>query len=241
MSDLSPQLARPTVGAHLPDPADPPPASHPPPHSHPNQPLPATDTPESSASSTTATATAPGPVSNAASVPSDKPGPPADDPFLVTFQTHPNLNPLAFSLGKKRALTALAGLLVLNSTFASSGPSNLLPALREHFGFSAVIGALTIAIFVAGYCVGPLLWGPLSERFGRRIIFIVAFVPYIAFQIGAALAQTTAQLLVFRFLGGCFAASPLTNSGALISDLFDADSRGVALAIFSSVLPFLLF
>ena len=52
-----------------------------------------------------------------------------------------------------------------------------------------------------------------------------------------ALAQNTASLLIFRFIGGTFAAAPLTNSGALISDIWDARTRGKALAIFT-VAPF---
>lgn len=33
----------------------------------------------------------------------------------------------------------------------------------EYFTFSEEVATLTISLFVAGYCVGPLLWGPLSE------------------------------------------------------------------------------
>jgi len=50
---------------------------------------------------------------------------------------------------------------------------------------------------------------------------------------GCFLAQNTTQLLIFRFIGGMFAASPLTNSGALIADIWGADTRGKALAIFT--------
>jgi MFS family permease len=80
---------------------------------------------------------------------------------------------------------------------------------------------------------GPFAWGPLSEQFGRRPIFLITFFIYFIFQIACALSKTTAQLLVFRFLGGLFAAAPLTNSGALIADIWDANSRGKALAIFT--------
>lgn len=80
---------------------------------------------------------------------------------------------------------------------------------------------------------GPLFWGPLSETFGRRWIFIVAFIPYICFQVGSALAPNIGSQLAFRFLGGCFAACPLTTSGGLIADIWDADRRGIALAVFA--------
>jgi len=116
--------------------------------------------------------------------------------------------------------------------------------MQAYFGFSREVGILTIAVsslfslaqrqlikqlFVAGYMLGPLLWGPLSEIFGRRPIFIITFIAYIGFQVGCALSKNTASILVFRFLGGTFAAAPLTNSGALIADIWDGDHRGKAM------------
>jgi MFS family permease len=119
--------------------------------------------------------------------------------------------------------------------------------MQLYFGFSREVGILTIAVrlpysqqtrsdtqlFVAGYMLGPLLWGPLSEIFGRRPIFIVTFIAYIGFQVGCALSKNTASILVFRFLGGTFAAAPLTNSGALIADIWDGDHRGKAMSFFA--------
>lgn len=60
--------------------------------------------------------------------------------------------------------------------------------------------------------LGPLVWGPLSEIVGRRPVFIGTFIVYVGFQIGCALAPNTGALLAFRFLGGTFAAAPLTKS-----------------------------
>lgn len=62
-------------------------------------------------------------------------------------------------------LTALAGFLVLNSTFTSSAPSGVVAGMIVTFGFSQEVAILTISAFVAGYCLGPLVWGPLSERY----------------------------------------------------------------------------
>ncbi|KAG6819299.1 hypothetical protein H0H93_013217 [Arthromyces matolae] len=83
----------------------------------------------------------------------------------------------------------------------------------------------------------PLLWGPLSEEYGRRPIFIYTFIVYTIFQVAPAVSQNTTSILVFRFLGGFFAAAPMTNSPALISDIWDAKTRGKALAIFT-IAPF---
>lgn len=123
-------------------------------------------------------------------------------------------------------LTALAGMLVLNSTFTSSAPSGITPSLQQEFTFSREVATLTISMFVAGYCLGPLVWGPLSERVGRRPVFLVAMFCYTGFNVGCALAPNTASILVFRFLCGAFGASPLTNSGGVIADIWDAKTRG---------------
>ncbi|KAL7422377.1 hypothetical protein Q5752_003023 [Cryptotrichosporon argae] len=155
------------------------------------------------------------------------------DPWAVRFEPGEKANPKNWGVNYRWYLTSLGGLLVLNSTFASSAPSGIATEMATTFGFGQEVAILTISLFVAGYCVGPLLWGPLSEVYGRRPIFIIAFVVYTGMQVGCALSPNTAAILVFRFLGGIFAASPLTNSGALLADIWDGDHRGQAMSIFS--------
>ncbi|GAA6039859.1 hypothetical protein JCM8097_006766 [Rhodosporidiobolus ruineniae] len=165
----------------------------------------------------------------------DKPA--EEDPFAVTLKGREHLNPHTWAVWYRWAITGLAGLLVLNATFASSAPSGLIASIIQHYHVSQEVGILLIAIFVAGYCVGPLLWGPLSESYGRRLVLVGVWLPYIGFQVGCALSPNIGALIVFRFLGGCFASAPLTVSGGVIADLWDADRRGDALAIFA-LMPF---
>ncbi|KAK4684849.1 MFS transporter, DHA1 family, multidrug resistance protein, partial [Tremellales sp. Uapishka_1] len=160
----------------------------------------------------------------------EKKGP---DIWAVKFEPGEKINPKNWSQGYRWMLTSLAGLFVLNSTFASSAPSGIVTDMQRQFHFGDEVAVLTISLFVAGYCVGPLLWGPLSESFGRRPIFIIAFAVYTGMQVGCALAPNTAAILIFRFLGGIFASSPLTNSGALIADMWDGDHRGQAMSLFA--------
>ncbi|VDC02267.1 unnamed protein product [Peniophora sp. CBMAI 1063] len=160
------------------------------------------------------------------------------DPFLVdAFDEGDPMNPLNWSMTKRWYLTFLAGMLVLNATFASAAPSGVIPQMAEQFGFGSEVGSLTVSIFVAGYCVGPILWGPLSEEVGRRPVFLLSFLFYTGFQVGCALSPNTASILIFRLLSGIFAAAPLTNSGGVISDVFTARTRGRGLTVFA-VAPF---
>ncbi|KZO96212.1 MFS general substrate transporter [Calocera viscosa TUFC12733] len=156
------------------------------------------------------------------------------DPYLVEWDgvDDPG-NPKNWSRWFRWWMTGLVAMLTLNASFSSSAPSGIIPELIEDFGMSEEVATLTIAIFVLGYCIGPLLWGPLSESYGRRLIFIIAFVPYTLWQVGAALSHNTAQILVFRFLGGTFAAAPLTIAGPVLADIWDADTRGKAMALFT--------
>ncbi|KAG8985007.1 hypothetical protein FRB90_004990, partial [Tulasnella sp. 427] len=161
-----------------------------------------------------------------------------EDPYLVTWDGPEDPeNPKNWSVIYRWYITSISGLLVLSATFASSAPSGILRQLTSEFHLNHTLSILTISLFVAGYCVGPLLWGPFSEQFGRKPILLLTFAGYAAFQVGGALARNTASVLMFRFLGGTFAASPLTTSGGIIGDVWDADVRGKAVAIFT-VAPF---
>ncbi|KAF5385309.1 hypothetical protein D9615_001416 [Tricholomella constricta] len=170
-------------------------------------------------------------------------GPQEDvDPYLVEFDPGDPLNPKAqlvepatMDIREFFAYVSKNEMLVIILIHCSA--VGIIQPLTKELGMSQKAGVLTISLFVAGYCVGPLLWGPLSEQYGRRPVFIYTFIVYTVFQVAAALARNTASILAFRFLGGVFAAAPLTNSGALISDIWDVKARGKALAIFT-VAPF---
>jgi sugar phosphate permease len=46
----------------------------------------------------------------------------------------------------------------------------------EQFGFSTEVATLTVSLFIAGYCVGPLVWGPLSEDVSRFLTALTACI-----------------------------------------------------------------
>lgn len=56
----------------------------------------------------------------------------------------------------------LSGVLLFNTTFASSAPAGAIEPISERFGLSEIVGTLMTSLFVMGYMFGPLLWGPVS-------------------------------------------------------------------------------
>ncbi|KUI54426.1 hypothetical protein VP1G_01706 [Cytospora mali] len=142
-------------------------------------------------------------------------------------------NPQNWSIARRAYITICAVLLVVNATFASSSPSGCLESISEWFDVSTEAAGLTITLFLLGYCAGPLVFAPLSEFYGRRIIFYVTFLAYIACNFLCAFAPNFGSLLVGRFLTGTFVAAPLSNSPGVMADLWRPVERANAMAGFS--------
>ncbi len=73
---------------------------------------------------------------------------------------------------------------------------------------------------------------------GRRIPFLISYLPFALFNIGGALAKDITTVLVTRFFAGLFGSSMLTNAGGCIADIWSARERGLAMSMFS-LAPFL--
>jgi multidrug resistance protein len=106
------------------------------------------------------------------------------------------------------------------------------------FGVTSEIATLGVSLFVLGFAVGLLIWGPLSEMYGRQIVFAISFGAFTAFSASAIASKNIQTLLVLRFLAGAFGSSTLTNAGGHIADLFNASERGLAMGLFA-LAPFL--
>lgn len=110
--------------------------------------------------------------------------------------------------------------------------------VTDGFSASTEVATLGVSLFVLGFAVGPLLWAPLSEMYGRQIIFAVTYGAFAIFNAGATGSKNIQTLLVLRFFAGAFGSSPLTNAGGHIADMFDASERGLAMGLFA-LAPFL--
>ncbi|KAI1465058.1 MFS general substrate transporter [Daldinia caldariorum] len=162
----------------------------------------------------------------------------AEDPFIVDFLPEDPKNPMKFSVWKKWGITALQAIAVLAVTFVSTAYSGGIGEVIREFKVSEEIAILGISLFVLGFAVGPLLWAPLSEMYGRQLLFFITYGCLTAFNAGAAGSQNIWTLIILRFFAGTIGSSPLTNSGGVIADMFTAKDRGLATALFATA-PFL--
>lgn len=105
--------------------------------------------------------------------------------------------------------------------------------MAQHFRVSETVAQLTITLFLIGYCAGPLVFAPLSEFYGRRYIFLLSFLAYLAFNFLCAFPPNFASLLIGRFLTGTFVSSALSNAPGVLVDIWNPLERGNAMAVFS--------
>ena len=162
------------------------------------------------------------------------PGMPTADPFVVYWEGKKDPeNPRAWPQWYRAYLTFVASFLTIACSFASSAPAFLMPVIAQDIGTTIPVMKVIVFLYVGGFCVGPLLWAPLSEQFGQRYVFLVSMIGFCCMNIGCALSPNTAAMLIFRFLAGSFSASPLTNSASLIAGLWSIKVLGNGIGIFA--------
>jgi len=161
-----------------------------------------------------------------------------EDPYVVEYIENDPRNPMLFSQTKKWLITMLVAVATLAVAFVSSAYSGGIAQVLAQFSIGDEVATLGISLFVLGFAIGPLLWAPMSELYGRQVLFIGTYAMLTAFNAGAAGSQNIQTLLILRFFAGAFGSSPLTNAGGVIADMFAADQRGLAMSVFAAA-PFL--
>jgi DHA1 family bicyclomycin/chloramphenicol resistance-like MFS transporter len=105
----------------------------------------------------------------------------------------------------------------------------LLPVFAALFMAPTAIAQLLLTLALAGVAVGQLFYGPLSDRFGRRPIVVVALAVFLLASAGAALAHDLTTLIVLRTLQALGACGGMVVGRAMIRDCYPRDKAGSVL------------
>lgn len=110
-----------------------------------------------------------------------------------------------------------------------------LPQLRTQFkDIDAALSSFAMTVYVLGFGVGSLVAAPLSELYGRTIVYRVCVTLFLKLTIVCGLSTSLEMLVAIRFFAGCFGGPPVTIGGAIMSDLFAPGSRGKAMSWYQS-------
>lgn len=120
-------------------------------------------------------------------------------------------------------------LILLGGGLMASGPLSTdmylpsLPSLAGYFSTSVSLVTWTLSIYLAGYAVGQLTYGPVSDRFGRRPALLVGMALFATASAACVFAPNIETLIVARFFQAFGACSGQVVGRAVIRDLHDRE------------------
>ena len=144
----------------------------------------------------------------------------ADDPY----------RPMNWPTKKKITTTLLYGLTTMSATWGSSAYSAGTAQISAEFHVGSQVATLGTTLFLFGFGIGPLIWAPLSEIYGRRLAVLCPMFVAMCFSFGSAASKDFQTLMLTRFFGAFFASAPVTNTGGVLGDLYSPAWRGIAMA-----------
>lgn len=139
-------------------------------------------------------------------------------------------------------------LILLLGALAACGPLSIdmylpsLPALAIAFGTTAAAAQITLTSFMLGFSLGMLVYGPLSDAYGRRPILLGGVILYAIASAGCAMSYSIDSLVLLRFLQALGAGSASVLARAIARDAHaphDAARVLSMLAIVTSIGPLL--
>jgi DHA1 family bicyclomycin/chloramphenicol resistance-like MFS transporter len=129
-----------------------------------------------------------------------------------------------------RHLTLIAALLSMLGPFSIDTYLPSFPAIELEFGVSRAVLSQSLAVYLLAFAASTLVWGPLADRFGRRLVILVSMFLYTLGSVGCALADSAGTFLLLRIAQGLAASGGFIASRAMIRDAHDADSARRAMS-----------
>jgi DHA1 family bicyclomycin/chloramphenicol resistance-like MFS transporter len=133
-------------------------------------------------------------------------------------------------------LGALAALPPISIDMALPALVNIASTLHA----SASQAGLTLSLFMAGFAVGPIVYGPLSDAKGRKPTLLLGLALFTVGGIVSAVAPSIAVLLGARLVQGIGAGAGMTVALAIVRDLFEGNAmqhRLAAITVVANVAP----
>lgn len=95
-----------------------------------------------------------------------------------------------------------------------------LPALTEGFGAPMSQAQLTLSALLLAFGSSQLIWGPLSDRFGRRPILLWGLAAYTLASVGSTFAPSMPVLIIWRAVQGAAMGAAVMCARAIVRDLY---------------------
>ncbi|MBB3694154.1 DHA1 family bicyclomycin/chloramphenicol resistance-like MFS transporter [Sphingomonas sp. BK580] len=136
----------------------------------------------------------------------------------MTSLSAPHPHPAPRGMHPREFVAFIAALMGVNAL----GVDLMLPALAD-IGHDLAVSAANhrqwiVTVYMMGFGLGQLLYGPLADRYGRRAVLIVTLAGFVGASVFAASAATFPALLGARLLQGLMSASTRVLAVAIVRD-----------------------
>lgn len=134
------------------------------------------------------------------------------------------------------------GFAVLLTALVAFGPVSTdlylpsLPDMTRAFAVDVSMVQLTLSVFVAGFAVCQLVYGPLSDRFGRRPVLLGGIVTYFLASVFCLFAATIEALILGRFLQAVGACAGPVLGRAVVRDVYPREQAAKVLSYMASAM-----
>src|SRR5262249_13484998 len=133
------------------------------------------------------------------------------------------------------------GLTLLLAMLTALGPLSMymylpsLPDIAQVLGAPVARTQLTISSYLIGFAVGQMIYGPLSDRYGRRPVLLAAVALYFASTLACAAAQSVDILIVARLLQGISGSGAIVLARAIVRDVYSGVQAARELSLMGSI------
>lgn len=166
-------------------------------------------------------------------------GPEADEKaFEVAWDgVQDPMNPKGDAWGsilRKWSIVCILAAASMCVTCASALYTSTYTQLEREFHISREAATVGLSIFVCGLGLGPMFLSPLSEFYGRRIIYLCAFGMYLIWLIPCAVAPNLGTMLISRFFDGLAGSAFLSVAGGTVGDMFPKEKLSMPMVIYTA-------
>ena len=134
------------------------------------------------------------------------------------------------------SFTVLLGILAALPPLSIDMGLPALPTITTSLNASPAAVGLTLSLFMFGYAMAQLIFGPLSDRYGRKPILFTGCVIFMLASAGCVIAPSINPLIVWRFFQGAGAGAGMTVTLAMVRDLFEGVRARSQISYINSVI-----
>lgn len=111
-----------------------------------------------------------------------------------------------------------------------------LPRMADALGTSNGAVEFTIGGYLIGFSLGQLLWGPIGDRYGRRLPIAIGLILFAIASAGCALATSAPEMIAWRIVQAVGACSGVVLARAMVRDLYPADRAAQMLSTLITIM-----